>query len=88
MINRHQLQTMCDFVEQQGLSEQTLAELRRQYAGLHFTWCMEDDINYPFPALERDAFHVFLVDSRDHCSALTRDSEVASGVVFAERVAE
>lgn len=88
MINRHQLQTMCDFVEQQGLNEQTLAELRKQYAGLHFTWCMDDDINYPHAAAERDGFNVFLVDSRDHCSALTQDCEVASGVVFAEVIAE
>ncbi|MDK2776202.1 MAG: DUF6129 family protein [Pseudomonadota bacterium] len=84
MINRHQLQAMADFVEQQGLSEQTLGQLRSQYAELHFTWCMDDDINFQFPVLECNDFNVFLVDSRDHCSTLTKDPEVASGVVFAE----
>ncbi|MFK4752966.1 MULTISPECIES: hypothetical protein [Oceanospirillaceae] len=84
MSNRHQLQVIFDYVEQQGLSEQTLLELREQYKGMHFTWCFDDDINFPYPYLERPGFNVFLVDSRDHCSTLTRDVEVASGVVFAE----
>ncbi|MAD47643.1 MAG: hypothetical protein CMI02_16640 [Oceanospirillaceae bacterium] len=84
MINRHQLQAMIDFVEQKGLNETTLGELRQQYEGLHFTWCLDDDINFEHPVAEHQEFNVFLVDSRDHCSTLTKDAETASGVVFAE----
>ena len=37
MSNRHQLQVIFDYVEQQGLSEQTLLELREQYKGALMT---------------------------------------------------
>lgn len=84
MIDPQQLQVMADYVERQGLNEQTLSRLRARYTGLHFTWCMDDDIHFRFPVIERDGFNVFLVDSRNHCSTLTRDPEAASGVVFAE----
>lgn len=84
MINRHQLQAVLDFVEQQGLSEQTIRELRDSYPGCHFTYCMDDDINSGRPYEERPGFNVYLVDSREHCSTLTTDAEVASGVVLAE----
>ena len=84
MMNQQDILTMSDFVEQQGLSEQTLSALRDQYSGHHFTWCMEDDIHVGKPYLERPGFKLYLVDSRDHCSKLTNDEEIASGVVFAE----
>ena len=84
MIAQEQLQSMISFVEQKGLDEATLSELRQQYSGVHFTWCWDDDINYEHPEAERSNFNVFLVDSSDHCSTLTKDSDSASGVVFAE----
>lgn len=84
MMNSHDILTMSEFVEQQGLNEQTLSQLRDQYAGHHFTWCMEDDIHVGKPYLERSLFKVYLVDSREHCSKLTNDETIASGVVFAE----
>lgn len=84
MISRHQLQAVVDFVEQQGLSEMTIAELKKSYPGCHFTYCMDDDVNYPKPYQECKSFNVYLVDSREHCSSLTTDAEVASGVVLAE----
>ena len=31
MINRHSLQAILDYVDQKGLSEQTLTELRGQF---------------------------------------------------------
>ncbi|MBM97016.1 MAG: hypothetical protein CMI09_14355 [Oceanospirillaceae bacterium] len=86
MMNPQDILAMTEFVEQQGLSEQTLSQLRDQYEGHHFTWCMEDDINVGKPYLERPTFKLYLVDSRDHCSTLTNDEEIASGLVFAECV--
>jgi hypothetical protein len=88
VINRHQLQSILDFVEQQGLSEQTITQLRQTYPGCHFTYCMDDDVNFPRVYAERPHFNVYLVDSREHCSTLTTDAEVASGVVLAEVIGE
>lgn len=88
MINRHSLQAILDFVEQNGLTEQTLVELRTQFPGNHFTYCMDDDVVYSKAYFEHPQYNVYLVDSRAHCSTLTDDAEVASGVVFAEISAE
>lgn len=84
MMNHHDILAMCDVVELHGLSEQSLMQLRESYAGRHFTWCMDDDIHVGKPYLERDGFNVYLVDSREHCSKLTNDETIASGVVFGE----
>lgn len=84
MINTQQIQAIVDFVEQNGLSEAIISELRTSFPGCHFTYCMDDDITYPRPYLERQSFNVYLVDSRDHCSKLTDDKSIASGVVLAE----
>lgn len=86
MMQRHDIRVIGDFVEQHGLSEQTLGELRTQYCGRHFTWCMEDDMNGERPYSERCGFNVYLVDSRDHCARVTSDEEAASGLIFAERL--
>jgi len=84
MIAANDIQSMCDLVDQQGLSEQLIGNLRDQYPGKHFTWCSEDDINVGKPYLERPGYLVYLVDSSDHCSRLTNDEDIATGVVFAE----
>jgi len=88
MINRHSLQSILDYVDQKGLSEQTLTELRDQFQDCHFTYCMEDDVIYSKAYAETEDYNVYLVDSRAHCSTLTADADVASGIVFAEVVAE
>ncbi len=84
MIASEQLNQVAEFVDKNGLSEQTLTQLRNQYSGHHFTWCMEDDIHSGKPILERDAYAIYLVNSQDHCSVLTNDLDSASGYVFAE----
>ncbi len=88
MINRHQLSAVLDFVEQQGICEETVAELRKNYPECHFTYCMDDDVHFPKAYEERGTFNVYLVDSREHCSNLTTDAEIASGVVLAEVIPE
>ncbi|HAG94402.1 MAG: hypothetical protein CMK83_26355 [Pseudomonadales bacterium] len=88
MINRHSLQAILDYVDQKGLSEQTLTELRGQFPDCHFTYCMDDDVIYSKAYAETEGYNVYLVDSRAHCSTLTADADVASGIVFAEVVAE
>ena len=86
MIEKAELQEVADYVTQHGLSESVISDLRSKYAGRHFTWCMEDDIHSGKPVLETNAFALYLVNSKDHCSVLTNDRENASGYVLAEIV--
>jgi hypothetical protein len=88
MIELEKLDQVFALVDEQGLSEQTIALLRQQFAGCHFTWCMDDDVIYPKAYAERPGYKVYLVDSRDHCSTLTYEPTVASGVVLAEVIGD
>ena len=83
-MQRHDIQAITDFVQQKGLSEQTLSELRENYPGTHFTWCMDDDIHTGKPYREVEGFNIYLVDSRNHCANITSDESIASGLVFGE----
>ncbi|MGB1090733.1 MAG: hypothetical protein ACPGYX_01315 [Oceanobacter sp.] len=84
MISSEQLEQLMQDVEASGLDEARVIELRKQYEGTHFTYCMDDDVIYPKAYAERNGFNVYLVDSSDHCSKITSAVEYASGVVLAE----
>lgn len=84
MIALERAEAIADQVESQGLDEATLQGLRSGFPEIHFTYCMEDDITSGKPVIEREAFHVFLVDGREHCLCLTNDFDVATGLVLAE----
>ena len=88
MIASNELDAVVALIEQKGLSEMLLGELRTQYPGKHFTYCMDDDITTGKPVVERDNFAVYLVDSSDHCSCLTTDLDSASGMVLAEIITD
>lgn len=83
-LNQEQINAVVSFVESHGLNDDTVRKLREQYAGCHFTYCMDDDVHFPKAFIERDGFNLYLVDSRQHCSELTTDTQTASGVVLAE----
>lgn len=84
MIAAEQLLMIVAEVEHIGPGETVLASLRQQHPGVHFTYCMDDDITVGRAVVERPGFNVYLVDSSDHCSTLTTDAGVATGVVIAE----
>lgn len=84
MIAEQELFQVADYVTKNGLSEAVVSELKKQYPGKHFTWCMEDDIHAGKPVYESDSFAIYVVNSQDHCSVLTNDLESASGFVLAE----
>ncbi|MCY0965606.1 DUF6129 family protein [Parathalassolituus penaei] len=88
MIDANTLEQALALVDQQGLSEQTISQLRQQFPGCHFTWCMEDDIHFPHSYRDTEQYRVYLVDSRNHCSILTNEPALASGVVLAEVMGE
>ena len=72
-------------VEQQGgASEEVIQTLRASYEGIHFTYCMDDDIINPRPILEKTDFNIYLVDGREHCLCMTNDYDIATGIVVAE----
>jgi hypothetical protein len=83
-LNAQQIDEVVAFIENQGLSDETVLQLRQRYSGCHFTYCMDDDVHFSKAYIERPGFNVYLVDSRQHCSELTTDTGTASGIVLAE----
>lgn len=84
MITPEQLQTIADSINGQLLNEAVVSQLRAQFTGIHFTYCMDDDIPNVEPLVEGAGFNLYLVDGREHCLCLTRDYENATGIVIAE----
>jgi hypothetical protein len=85
MISQEQIEQIGELVTQASVLESGCVNLlRSQFPDIHFTYCMDDDVYAALPVLERKRFNLYLVDSRDHCLSLTRDSEIATGVVVAE----
>lgn len=86
MISRQQLAMIVRLVQEQGLNSAMIVRLRGMYPGMHFTHCLDEEINHIAPVQERLGFNVYLVDSRQHCLCLTENFELASGLVLAEVV--
>lgn len=85
MISQAQLEDVIQVAERHPLDEALVAQLRLAFPGVHFTCCMDDDVSVNAkPYAERPGFNVYLVNSSDHCSCLTNDPDLASGVVLAE----
>jgi hypothetical protein len=84
MITLENTQSIADEVKAKGLDYETVAALRQSYPGIHFTYCMDDDVTNGKPVLESAEFNVYLVDGREHCLCLTNDFDVATGIVLAE----
>ncbi|MEW5756150.1 MAG: DUF6129 family protein [Pseudomonadota bacterium] len=84
MISEQTLIDIADRVGAQTLDETITRRLRADFPGVHFTYCMDDDVTSAKPVLARKGFNLYLIDSRDHCLAFTRQCELATGVVVAE----
>lgn len=84
MITVQLVEQIAERVRREGLSESLVAGLRRDHPGLHFTYCMDDDVHGATPFLERPGFNIYLVGGRDHCPSLSCGVETASGMVLAE----
>ena len=88
MISPDLLESIALAIKAQPLNESIVAVLRSNYPGIHFTYCLDDDIGGQQPMLEYPGFNLYLVDGREHCLCLTRHYEHASGIVIAEIVEE
>jgi len=88
MIEPVRIDQIAQIVERAGLSDQTLAALRESFTGLHFTYCMDEDIGAGSqaarPVRESDGVRIYLVDGRGHCMHFTTDLDAATGLVLAE----
>jgi len=88
MISPEQVQEIAAAVKGRVLNETAIASLRAEYPGMHFTYCLDDDISNHEPVLECGTFNLYLVDGREHCLRFTSVHEYASGIVIAEVIDE
>jgi hypothetical protein len=85
MISQEQIEQIGELVTQASVLESgSVDSLRGRFPGIHFTYCMDDDVYSAQPVLEGERFNLYLVDSRKHCLSITQNSEIATGVVVAE----
>jgi hypothetical protein len=84
MINPDHIQEIAAKVAAAGVNENTVAVLRQSYPGIHFTYCMDDDIPNHTPVVTCATFNLYLIDGREHCLCLTHDYDAATGLVIAE----
>lgn len=84
MITAEQAQEIANKIEALGVDESTVSALRQEYPGIHFTYCMDDDLPNNTPVMEHQDFNLYLIDGREHCLCLTNDFDVATGIVVAE----
>ncbi len=88
MIEQHVLNQIENALNGSVLDEGVVSGLREKWPKLHFTYCTEDDIHTGSPIVETDTYSLYLVDSSDHCLALTSDPANATGLVIAEHIDE
>lgn len=86
MITPQQLRDIARLAETDGVSDALIKRLRGIYPGMHFTRCLDDEINNCDPVQEGAHCNLYLVDARCHCLRLTKEMEAANGVVLAEVV--
>lgn len=68
----------------------SLAALRQQFPGLHFTECSEDDVSPRYRAVLDGEHHaLYLISGASgHCLELTNDPAIATGILVATKVDE
>lgn len=86
MITEEQLTDIAGWLNAHGSGEACLPELRQRYPGMHFTWCLDDDVVCNSVAREESGYNLYLVDGNNHCLAFTTNADAATGVVIAEVV--
>ena len=84
MISQTQLNAVAERINTDYLNDALIAQLRLEFAPLHFTYCSDDDVGGVSPVLEHERFNLYLIDAREHCLTLTNNAETATGLVVAE----
>ena len=83
MIDAQTIAAVKAEVERLVAEEETVKKLRKDWQGIHFTYCMDDDIGALEPFQEANGFNIYLVTGRDHCISFTSALENATGLVIA-----
>ncbi|MBK8815102.1 MAG: hypothetical protein IPN42_06150 [Methylococcaceae bacterium] len=86
MLSSEQVQQVADSIGDQTLTEALISGIRCEFPGIHFTYCMDDDIPEREPILSHSAFNLYLIDGREHCLCFTNNLEHATGIVIAELI--
>lgn len=84
MIDASTLDTIGELTRERGLNEDTVQALRAAWPGMHFSYCMDDEVSGAEPVRSFGTFNLYLVDGRNHCLRLTDDPGAATGLVLAE----
>ena len=88
MITEQQLNAVAQRISTAYLNDELITQLRAEFAPLHFTYCLDDDVSGFAPVIENDKFNLYLIDAREHCLKLTNNHETATGIVVAEVIAD
>jgi len=88
MITEAQLNAVAGRISSAYLDDLLVNQLRAEFAPLHFTYCMDDDVSGPEPVIENPKFNLYLIDGREHCLKFTDDYQNATGIVVAEVIAD
>ena len=84
MIDAQTIEAIKAEVERHGAEEETVRKLRKDWQGIHFTYCMDDDVGALEPFQEAKGFNIYLVTGgNDHCLSFTPAIENATGLVIA-----
>ncbi|PKO55571.1 MAG: hypothetical protein CVU19_15315 [Betaproteobacteria bacterium HGW-Betaproteobacteria-13] len=84
MITEAILAKAAALVAREGFGDACVSVLRKEWPGLRFVACSEDDIPARLsPAFEADGFNLYLVGGGEHCLALSQDADSAIGIVVA-----
>lgn len=83
MITTDYLEQIVHWVKNNKLDGSAIGKLRRLFPACNFFLCLEDEIGAFEPVHEDDWFNLYLVDSGEHCMKLTKELELASGVLIA-----
>lgn len=84
MIDAATLDRIAQMTLEQGLDESTVQSLRAAWPGMHFSYCMDDEVCGVEPVRTFKGVNLYLVDGREHCLSLTGNPDVATGLVLAE----
>lgn len=84
MIDVGTIDRVAAIALEQGLDEGTVQGLRAAWPGVHFSYCMDDDICGVEPVRELQGLKLYLVNGREHCLSLTSNPEIATGMLLAE----
>jgi len=83
MIQESLIESVVLAVKKEGTGDSLLKLLKANHPDTYFSCCNDEDVFGPDPIYASQTFNLYLVDSSDHCLSLTKDKEVASGILIA-----